>query len=53
MNKSIDCQLKKVIDLLNNKDQYIMPDFQRGFVWGKMKLIPCLMILMKILKILL
>ena len=35
MNKSIDCQLKKVIDLLNNKDQYIMPDFQRGFVWGK------------------
>ena len=35
MDKSIKCDLKKVIDLLNNKDQYIIPDFQRGFVWGK------------------
>lgn len=31
----ITSELKKVKDLLDNKDQFIIPDFQRGFVWAK------------------
>ena len=39
MAHHITSDLKKVKDLLDNKDQFIIPDFQRGFVWQRMKLI--------------
>ena len=34
MAHQITSELKRVKDLLDNKDQFIIPDFQRGFVWG-------------------
>lgn len=35
MAHQITSELKRVKDLLDNKDQFIIPDFQRGFVWAK------------------
>ena len=35
MAYKITSELKRVKDLLDNKDQFIIPDFQRGFVWAK------------------